>query len=72
MGISIDEPSLVFGNNQSSLAKTHAPNYTLKKKSSSIALHFVCEGNANNEWLKTYLKMNLNLSYILKTYLPRG
>jgi hypothetical protein len=50
MGISVDEPDFVFGDNQSVLANTTAPGSTLKKKSNTIAYHFVREGCACNEW----------------------
>jgi len=41
MGITVDEPAYVFGDNQSVLANTTAPDSTLKKKSNAIAYHFV-------------------------------
>ena len=65
MGISIDEPSFVFGENQYVLADTSLPNSTLRKKSLSIASRFYHEGVANNEWLKTYLNTNINPSDML-------
>ncbi len=40
MGITVDEPSYVFCDNQSVLANTSAPASTLKKKSNAIAYHF--------------------------------
>ena len=46
MGIKVDEPSFVFGDNQSVLCNTTAPASTLKKKSNAIAYHFVREGVA--------------------------
>jgi hypothetical protein len=46
MGITVDEPAYVFGDNQSVLANTTAPESMLKKKSSAIAYHFVQEGCA--------------------------
>ena len=65
MGINIPEPTFIFGDNQSALANTTKPHSTLKKKSSSIAYHFVREGLAKNEWRTTYLNTNLNPSDIL-------
>jgi hypothetical protein len=50
MGITVDEPSFVFGDNQSVLANTTASESTLKKKSNAIAYHFVREGCARDEW----------------------
>jgi hypothetical protein len=49
MGITVDEPAFVFGDNQSVLANTTAPGSTLKTKSNAIAYHFVCEGCARDE-----------------------
>ena len=46
MGIAVDMPSFVFGDNQSVLANTSLPHSKLKEKSSSIAFHFVREGVA--------------------------
>jgi hypothetical protein len=46
MGIKVDEPTFVFGDNQSVLCNTTAPASTLKNKSNAIAYHFVQEGVA--------------------------
>jgi hypothetical protein len=46
MGIPCDGPSYIEGDNQSVLANTTCPNSTLKKKSQSIAYHFIREGSA--------------------------
>jgi hypothetical protein len=40
MGIPCDEPTYVYGDNQSVLANTTPPESQLKKKSNSIAYHF--------------------------------
>ena len=50
MGISCDDPTFIYGDNQSVLANTTVPDSTLKKKSQSIAYHFVQEGAAWDEW----------------------
>ena len=50
MGIPVEGPAFVFGDNQSVLANTSKPHSVLKKKSSLIAYHFVREGVAKNEW----------------------
>jgi hypothetical protein len=62
MGITVDEPVFVFGNNQSMLANTVAPALMLKKKSNSIAYHFVREGVANDEWRTAYIKTDDNVA----------
>ena len=72
MGISCDLPAYIFGDNQSVLANTSHPHSTLKKKSSSIAFHFVREGVAKNEWTTTYLNTHLNPSDLLTKSLPGG
>ena len=41
MGISCEDPTFIYGDNQSVLANTTIPDSTLKKKSHSIAYHFV-------------------------------
>jgi hypothetical protein len=41
MGITVDEPAFVYGDNQSVLANTTNPSSTLNKKLNAIAYHFV-------------------------------
>ena len=65
MGITVDEPAFVFGDNQSVLANTTAPGSTLKKKSNAIAYHFVREGCARDEWRTTYINTDENLADLL-------
>ena len=50
MGISCDDPTFIYGENQSVLANPTIPNSMLKKKSKSITYHFVREGAAWDEW----------------------
>ena len=72
MGISVDLPTYVFGDNQSVLSNTSKPHSTLKKKSASIAFHFVREGVAKDEWRTTYLNTDLNPADMLTKSLPGG
>ena len=72
MGILVDEPTFVFGDNQSVLSNTTIPHSTLKKKSSSIAYHFVREGVVKSEWKTTYLNTRYNPSDMLTKSLPAG
>jgi hypothetical protein len=65
MGITVDEPMFVFGDNQSVLANTTAPASTLKKKSNAIAYHFVREGCARDEWQTAYMNTNDNIVDLL-------
>ena len=65
MGITVDEPAFVFGDNQSVLANTTAPGSTLKKKSNAIAYHFVREGCARDEWRTAYINTDENVADLL-------
>ena len=72
MGIPCDGPSYIFGDNQSVLHNTTSPDSTLKKKSQSIAYHFVREGSARDEWRTTYINTHDNPSDLLTKVLPAG
>ena len=72
MGIPVDMPTYIFGDNQSVLANTTMPHSTLKKKSSSIAYHFVRDGVSKDEWRTTYLNTHFNPADILTKSLPGG
>ena len=72
MGIPCEGPVFVYGNNQSVLANTTIPDSTLKKKSQSIAYHFVREGCARNEWRTAYVNTHLNPADLLTKPLPAG
>jgi hypothetical protein len=60
MGMTVDKPKFVFGDNQSVLANRTAPASTLKKKSNAIAYHSVQEGCARDEWRTAYVNTNNN------------
>ena len=72
MGIRINGPAFVYGDNQSVLANTLSPDSSLKKKSNSIVFHFVREGIARDEWRTTYIETDENTSDILTKPLPSG
>ena len=72
MGISCDDPTFIYGDNQSVLANTTIPNSTLKKQSQSIAYHFVQEGAARDEWRMTYVNTHENEADLLTKQLPLG
>ena len=61
-GIPVDHLAYAFGDNQSMSSNSSKPHSCLKKKSSSVAYHFVHEGVSKNEWRTTYLNMHLNLA----------
>ena len=72
MGIQFDCPAFIYGDNQYLLANTTMPQSMLKKKSNSIAYHFVREGTASDEWRATYTNTNDNRSDLLTKPLPHG
>lgn len=72
MGIPVVGPAYISGDNQSVLANTTIPDSVLKKKSQSIAYHFVCEGSARGEWRTAYVSTHENESDLLTKLLPYG
>ena len=72
MGIAISEPTYLFGDNQSVLYNATCPDSMLKKKSNSIAYHFVREGSARDEWRITYINTHSNVADLLTKPLPAG
>jgi hypothetical protein len=72
MGIPCEEPTFIFGDNQSVLANTTAPDSQLKKKSNSIAYHFVREGCARDEWRTAYVNTHDNPADLLTKPLASG
>ena len=65
MGIPVIGPAYIKGDNQSVLCNTSIPDSTLKKKSQSIAYHFVREGVARDEWRTAYVNTNENPADLL-------
>ena len=72
MGIPINGPAYIFGDNQSVLANTTDPDSTIKKKSQSIAYHFVREGSCRDEWRTAYINTHDNEADLLTKLLPKG
>ena len=72
MGIPVDEPAFVFGDNKSVLANTTNPGSTIKKKCHSIAYHFIREGCSRDEWRTAYINTAQNIADLLTKPLPSG
>jgi hypothetical protein len=72
LGIPCEEPVYIQGDNQSVLYNTTIPDSTLKKKSQSIAYHFVREGSARDEWRTSYVSTHDNEADLLTKPLPAG
>jgi hypothetical protein len=62
MGIPVDEPAFVFGDNQSVLANTTNPISTLKKRSNAIAYQYNCYFCAPQKSRKTETPGDISLS----------
>ena len=72
MGLPVNEPAFIKGDNKSMLCNTMIPSSVLSKKSNSIASHAVREGVAKREWLTGYIKTDANPFNILTKSLPAG
>ena len=55
MGIDIDGPNYIYGDNMSVIHNTQRPDSILKKKSSSICYHAIRESVAMGESLTTHI-----------------
>jgi hypothetical protein len=72
MGIPCVGPAYIHGDNQSVLASCGIPDSVLKKKSQSIAYHYVREGAARDEWRTSYVNTHDNEADLLTKLLPSG
>ena len=72
MGIPVEGPAYIFGDNKSVLANSSKPDSVLKKKSNSIAYHYVREGSATDEWRITYIPTGDNVADLLTKPLGGG
>ena len=72
MGIPCDYPSYILADNKSVLVNSSVPTSTLKKKSCSIAYHYVREGVAADEWRVAYIGTNENVADLLTKAIPNG
>ena len=62
MGIPVDKPSYVYGNNMSVVTNVSKPESTLKKKLNSICYHAVREAVAMGEALVAHIPTKKNLA----------
>ena len=66
MGIPVEDPTFIFGDNKSVIDNTTMTESTLKKKKKSIAYHFVQEGCDRDEWRTAYISTHENVAVILR------
>lgn len=72
MGVPINGPLYVYGDNMSVLHNMTNPESTLKKKSNSIAYHLVREAVAMDEMRTGYVKTDNNYADLMTKPLPKG
>jgi transposase InsO family protein len=72
MGVPIDGPSYMFIDNKSVVHNTSSPTSMLKKKSNSIAYHFVREAVAMGEVLIGWIKSEDNIADVMTKVLSNG
>ena len=65
MGVEIDGPIYIYGDNQSVINNTSKPESVLKKKSNLICYHFVREAIAMKECLTTHIPTLRNFADML-------
>ena len=72
MGIPVNNPSFIYGDNQTVLWNTTVPDSMLKKKTASASYHFMREGVSADQWRTAYINTKLNPADILTKNLPAG
>ena len=72
LGIPVELPTYIFGDNQSVLVNSSKPHSSLNKKLTSIAFHFIREGAAKDEWRVAYLNTNYNTADMVTKLLDGG
>ena len=72
MDIPCQGQAYVYGDNQLVLYNRSIPELMLKKKSQSIAYHFLREERARNEWQTAYVNTHLNPADLLTKPLATG
>jgi len=72
MGIPVEGPTYIYGDNMSVIHNTQRPESTLKKKSNSICYHAVRESVAMGESITAHVSTHFNPSDICTKVLPGG
>ena len=65
MGVPINGPTYIYGDNQSVINNTSKPESVLKKKSNAICYHFVREAVAMKECLTSHIPTQENYADLL-------
>ena len=72
MGIPVEGPAFIYGDNQSVLANTSNPGSMLKKKCSAVAYHLVREAVARDEIITAYINTHENIADLLTKPMTAG
>ena len=72
MGIPVEGPTYVFGDNQSVLANTTNPGSMLKKKCAAVAYHLVREAVARGEIITAYINTHDNIADLFTKPMTAG
>ncbi|KAI2510101.1 Reverse transcriptase (RNA-dependent DNA polymerase) [Fragilaria crotonensis] len=72
MGVPIDGPSFIYGDNMSVIHNTQRPESTLKKKSNSVCYHAVREAVAMGECITAHISTHDNPADICTKLIPGG
>lgn len=72
MGIPVEGPAYIYGDNQSVLANTSNPGSMLKKKCAAVAYHLVREAVARGEIITAYINTHDNVADLLTKPMTSG
>ena len=72
MGIPLNTPTFVYGDNNSVIINTSRPQSQLQKKSHSICFHFIREAVAMDEARTTHVLSKENMSDLASKLIPNG
>jgi hypothetical protein len=72
MGIEVEEPNFIYGDNMSVIHNTQRPESTLKKKSVAICYHFMRESIAMGESLTAHIRSEYNPADICTKVIAGG
>ena len=72
MGIPVDGPAYVYGDNMSVIHNTQRPESMLKKKSNYICYHYCRESVAMNECITGHVPTKQNVADLCTKVIPGG
>jgi hypothetical protein len=72
MGIPIDGPAYVYGDNMSVIHNTQRPESMLNKKSNSVCFHYARESVAMNECMTGHVPTKRNPADLCTKVIPGG